>query len=99
MPVFDIPAEEQDKYTGLWNGICGATREVQNMLSVRGVIRGNTVLVEDDLKAYEGKAVTVMIHDSKAPLNLSKYRGRGEKMFPDTDPQEYIKGLRSNDRQ
>ena len=56
------------------------------------------VLVEDDLKDYEGQAVTVMIHERKPSLDLRKYRGRGEKMFPEVDPQEYVKGLRSNDR-
>ena len=68
------------------------------MLSVRGVIRGNTVLVEDDLQKYEGQAVTVMINEDKRSFDLKKYRGRGEKMFPEIDPQEYVTGLRSNDR-
>ena len=68
------------------------------MLEVQGVIRGNTVLVEDDLRQYEGKTVTVMIRENKSPINLHQYRGRGKKMFPETDAQDYVAGLRNNDR-
>ncbi len=68
------------------------------MLEVQGVIRGNTVLVDDDLRKYEGKSVTIMIHENKSPINLHKYRGRGKKMFPETDAQDYVAGLRNNDR-
>ncbi len=68
------------------------------MLEVQGVIRGNTVLVDDDLRQYEGKSVTIMIHENKSPINLHKYRGRGKKMFPETDAQDYVAGLRNNDR-
>ncbi len=68
------------------------------MLEVQGVIRGNTVLVDDDLRKYEGKSVTIMIHENKSPINLHKYRGRGKKMIPETDAQDYVAGLRNNDR-
>ena len=68
------------------------------MLRVRGVIRGNTVLVENDLQEYEGQSVTVMIPEGNTSIDFKKYRGRGEKMFPETDPQDYVTGLRTNDR-
>ncbi len=73
------------------------------MLAFRGTIQGNTVIVEEeDIKKYEGKDVIITILDypygqQEKKIDLSKYMGRGEKMFQ-SDAQEYIKEMRDNDR-
>ncbi len=73
------------------------------MLAFRGTIQGNTVIVEEeDIKKYEGKDVIITILDypyrqQGKKIDLSKYMGRGEKMFQ-SDAQEYIREMRDNDR-
>lgn len=68
------------------------------MPQIEGIIQGNTIHVEQDLRQYEGKAVTVIVHDEASSTNLHKYRGRGPKMFPTTDAQDHVTALRENDR-
>ncbi len=73
------------------------------MVAVRGIIQGNTVVVEDeDIQRYDGKDVIVTILDypykqQKKKIDLKKYMGRGEKMFQ-SDAQEYIREMRNNER-
>lgn len=75
------------------------------MLAVKGIIQGNTVVIEDeDIKKYEGKDVIVTILDypykkqhKENKVDLRKYMGRGEKMFQ-SDAQEYVKELRDDER-
>ena len=78
------------------------------MLAFRGTIQGNTVIVEEeDIKYFEGEVVILSILDYpfggrveglvEKKIDLSKYMGRGEKMFQ-SDAQEYIKEMRDNDR-
>ena len=68
------------------------------MLQIDGIIKENAVHVEQDLRQYEGKAVTVIVHDEASSTNLHKYRGRGLKMCPLTDAQDHVATLRDNDR-
>ena len=37
--------------------------------------------------------------DAKGRIDLDRYRGRGEKMVPDIDAQDYIRELRDCDRE
>lgn len=73
------------------------------MLAVKGIIQGNTVVIEDeDIKKYDGKDVIVTILDfpyreQTQKVDLKKYMGRGEKLFQ-SDAQEYIREMRDNDR-
>ena len=65
------------------------------MLSLHGVIRGNTVLLENDsLERFDGREVTLVI-EGRPKIDFSKYR-IGESIFPDA--QEYVAELRNNDR-
>ncbi len=73
------------------------------MIAVKGIIQGNTVVIEDEeIKKYDGKdaIVTILDYQSKSQakkIDLKKYMGRGEKLFP-SDAQEYIREMRDNDR-
>lgn len=73
------------------------------MLAVKGIIQGNTVVIEDeDIRRYDGKDVIVTILDypykkQQKKVDLKKYMGRGEKLFQ-SDAQEYIREMRDNDR-
>lgn len=72
------------------------------MLAVKGIIQGNTVVVEgDDIRNYDGKDVIVTILDypykqlQRGKLNLDKFVKPSER---GKNADEYIKGLRENDR-
>lgn len=72
------------------------------MVAVRGIIQGNTVVVEDEnIRDYDGKDVIVTILDY--PYRQSQKRELGlEKFVMPTERgknvDKYIKGLRENDR-
>jgi len=68
------------------------------MLQIDGIIQGNMIHVEQDLRQYEGKTVTVVVHDEASSADLQKYRGRGPKMFPLSDAQDHVTAMRENDR-
>ena len=72
------------------------------MLAVRGVIQGDTVIIQEgDLKAYDGKDVIVTILDypygqmEKQPLDLNQFVMPTER---GKDADSYIRELRENDR-
>ena len=72
------------------------------MLAVKGIIQGNTVVVEgDDIRGYDGKDVIVTILDypyrqlQRGKLNLDRFVKPSER---GKNADEYIKGLRENDR-
>lgn len=73
------------------------------MIAVKGIIQGNTVIVEDEeIKKYDGKdaIVTILDYQSKPrekKIDLKKYMGRGEKLFQ-SDAQESIREIRDHDR-
>ena len=72
------------------------------LAAVKGVIRGNTVVIEDeDIKDYEGKDAIVTILDypnrkiQKSPIELGQFvipTERGQRA------DEYVRELRDNDR-
>lgn len=68
--------------------------------SVKGYYDGQKIVIEDDVEMAPGQEVIVTILNMPRPLvkiDLSKYVGRGEKMFK-TDAQEYVTELRKHDR-
>lgn len=71
------------------------------MLSIRGVIQGNKVVLEEDVSEYDGREVIVTILDcpdkkkDSMQLDLDRFvtpTERGKKA------DEYIEELRVNDR-
>lgn len=65
-----------------------------------GFYDGNSIILDEKVQLTEGQKVIVTFEVSdevKKEVDLSKYMGRGEKMFH-TDAQEYVKELRKNDR-
>ena len=72
------------------------------LAAVKGVIQGNTVIIEDDIREYDGAEVVVTLLDypykkEEKKVDLKKYMGRGEKLFH-LDAQEMIKELRADER-
>lgn len=70
------------------------------LTSVKGYYDGQKIVIEDDIEMAPGQEVIVTIlnmQQSPKKIDLSKYVGRGEKMF-DMDAQEYVKELRKHDR-
>ncbi|MCM1499832.1 MAG: hypothetical protein NC124_15320 [Clostridium sp.] len=71
------------------------------LAAVKGYYDGKTIVMDEDVKLTAGQEVIVTVLDTKAEakqnINLSKYVGRGGKMFQ-ADAQEYIRELRENDR-
>lgn len=72
------------------------------MLAVKGIIQGNTVVVDgDDIRNYDGKDVIVTILDyplkqlQRGKLNLDRFVKPSER---GKNADEYIKELRTNDR-
>lgn len=72
------------------------------MLALKGIIQGNTVVVEgEDIRAYEGNDAIVTILDfpygekKRGNIDLDKFvipTDRGQ------SADEYVRGLRDNDR-
>ena len=68
------------------------------MAAVKGHYEGTQIIMDESVNLQEGQEVIVMILDlDKKKIDLKKYMGRGEKMFQ-TDAQDYVKELRSDDR-
>ena len=58
--------------------------------------------MDEKVELIHGQRVIITIVDQITPpkknsVDLSRYQGRGAKMFH-TDAQDYVKGLRSDDR-
>ena len=47
------------------------------MPKIEGIIQGNTIHVEQDLRQYEGEAVTVIVHDEASSYSAAKKRQIG----------------------
>ena len=72
------------------------------LVAVKGTIRGNTVVIEnEDMREYDGAEVVVTLLDSpkpkkkKPPIDLDKYvmpSERGQHV------DEYMREMRENDR-
>lgn len=71
------------------------------MAAVKGHYDGTQIIMDESVNLREGQEVIVMILDlekkDKEKIDLKKYMGRGEKMFQ-TDAQDYVKGMRVDDR-
>ena len=71
------------------------------LAAVKGYYNGSQIVIEEDVNLDDGQEVIMTILDRKKPIkkkiDLSKYMGRGEKMFR-SDAQDYIKELRDCDR-
>ncbi|MCM1143864.1 MAG: hypothetical protein NC318_10030 [Blautia sp.] len=71
------------------------------LAAVKGYYNGNHIVINEDINLNTGQEVIVTILDMPSDpdkkIDLKKYMGRGEKMFH-TDAQDYIKGMRDNDR-
>ena len=72
------------------------------MTTVRGYYDGSQIVMNEKMNLNVGQEVIVTIlnmpaKEHKSEIDLSKYMGRGEKMFH-TDAQDYVKELRTNDR-
>lgn len=72
------------------------------MLALKGTIRGNTIVVNDeDLSEYDGKDAIVTILDfpyegkQRAGFDFDRYVKPTER---GKNADEYLKGLRENDR-
>lgn len=70
-------------------------------VAVKGYYDGNQIIVDENINMSAGQEVMITILDGKRDLpkklDLSKYMGRGKKMFS-IDAQEYVEELRNNDR-
>ena len=74
------------------------------LTAVRGHYNGSHIVPDEALNLIEGQEVIITILNpvssisvSDHKIDLRKYMGRGKKMM-ERDAQEYIKGLRNNDR-
>lgn len=65
-----------------------------------GYYDGNSIVLDEKVDLTEGQRVIVtfeMPNKTEKKIDLSKYMGRGEKMF-NTDANDYVRELRENDR-
>lgn len=73
------------------------------LAAVKGVIHGNTIVLEDDdIQEYDGAEVIITLLNypfkkDTPEINLKKYMGRGDKLFH-ADAQNIIKEMRDHDR-
>lgn len=72
------------------------------LTAVEGYYDGNQIIMDEDINLSIGQRVIVTVLETKElaqaqKVDLKKYMGRGKKMFQ-TDAQDYIEGLRANDR-
>lgn len=71
------------------------------LATVKGYYNGNHIVISENVNLNIGQEVMVTILDTQSALekniDLKKYRGRGKKMFQ-TDAQDYIKEIRSDER-
>ena len=71
------------------------------LTAVKGYYDGTQIVMDENVNLKVGQEVIVTILDmqkkARKKVNLKQYVGRGEKMFH-TDAQEYVQGLRADDR-
>ena len=72
------------------------------LVAVKGTIRGNTVVIEnEDMREYDGAEVVVTLLDSpkskkkKPPIDMDKYVMQSER---GQHVDEYMREMRENDR-
>lgn len=69
-------------------------------VAVNGYYDGDRIVLEEDILLAKGQKVIVTILDvvqRKEGIDLDWYIGRGKKMFQ-SDAQDYVRGMRENDR-
>lgn len=71
------------------------------LIAVNGHYDGSQIVIDEDVKMTTGQKVIITLLDEQnkthSKPDLKQYMGRGEKLFH-TDAQDYVKGLRNNDR-
>ncbi len=71
------------------------------LATVKGYYNGNHIVISENVNLNIGQEVMITILDTesvpKKKIDLKKYMGKGEKMFQ-TDAQDYIKEMRSDER-
>ena len=71
------------------------------LAAVRGIVQGNTVIVNDDIREYDGTEVIVTLLDypkkraGKAPVDWDSFAIPSER---GKNVDEYMKEMRENDR-
>jgi hypothetical protein len=75
--------------------------EIAMLATVTGYYDGNQIVMNEQVKLAVGQELIITIlepqKNSRKDIDLSKYAGRGPKMFQ-TDAADYIKELRDGDR-
>lgn len=75
--------------------------EADMLATVKGYYNGNHIVISENVNLNIGQEVMITILDTKSTsekkVDLKKYMGKGEKMFQ-TDAQDYIKEMRSDER-
>ena len=71
------------------------------LTAVSGYYNGECIVPDERIDLAVGQRVIITILDTipakKKKVDLRRYMGRGEKMFPN-GADEYVEGLRKNDR-
>lgn len=70
------------------------------LITVNGHYDGTQIVIDEEVKMAAGQKVIITLlddHQNTKPLDLRQYMGRGEKLFHG-DAQDYVKGLRNDDR-
>ena len=72
------------------------------LTAVSGYYNGKEIILDEHIHLTEGQKVIITILEPVTPkeknIDLSHYMGRGNKMFVSEDAEDYVKGLRLNDR-
>lgn len=70
--------------------------------AVKGYYDGSKIVMDEEIPLTAGQELIIMILEpaeaEAKQVDLRKYMGRGKKMFPDSDPADYVRELRENDR-
>ena len=71
------------------------------LTSIEGYYDGRQIVMDEHVALREGQRVIITILEpvedrAKRTVNLTKYMGRGDKMFSG-DVDDYVKGLRADD--
>lgn len=72
------------------------------LTSIEGYYDGRQIVMDERVALREGQRVIITILEpmaerAKKTVDLTKYMGRGEKMFSG-NVDDYVKGLRADDR-
>ena len=72
------------------------------LTAVKGYYDGSKIVMDEEIPMTAGQELIITIlepaKEKAKNYDLRKYMGRGEKMFPDSDPADYVRSLRENYR-